>query len=108
MRSGVVTGAGGGIGLAVVRDLARDHHVIMTARDPSGASVTPGAQVEKLDVSDPDSIAAFAARIDGPLDVLVNNAGVYRGSARDIWAGNLPGPPQMARAAAGRVGRGPC
>src|SRR5258708_3521835 len=102
MPTAVVTGAGRGIGLAVVRDL----HVIMTARDPSGASVTPGAQVEKLDVSDPDSIAAFAARIDGPLDVLVNNAGVYRGSARDIWAVNVRGPLLLTRALAGKLAKG--
>ena len=106
MPTAVVTGAGRGIGLAVARDLARDHHVIMTVRDPAAASVIPGAHVEKLDVSDPDSIAAFAARIAGPLDVLVNNAGVYRGPARDIWAVNVRGPLLLTRALAGKLAKG--
>src|SRR6266851_2703407 len=106
MPTAVVTGAGRGIGLAVARDLARDHHVIMTVRDPAAASVIPGAHVEKLDVSDPDSIAAFAARIAGPLDVLVNNAGVYREPARDIWAVNVRGPLLLTRALAGKLAKG--
>jgi NAD(P)-dependent dehydrogenase (short-subunit alcohol dehydrogenase family) len=106
MPTAVVTGAGRGIGLAVARDLAKDHHVITTVRDPAGASLIPGAQVEKLDVSDADSIAAFAARIDRPLDVLVNNAGVYKGSARDIWAVNVRGPLLLTRALAGKLAKG--
>lgn len=106
MPTAVVTGAGRGIGLAVAEDLARDHHVIMTVRTSAGGSVIPGARVEKLDVSDPDSIAAFAARMAGPLDVLVNNAGVYRGSARDIWAVNVRGPLLLTRALAGKLAKG--
>lgn len=106
MPTAVVTGAGRGIGLAVAEDLARDHHVIMTVRTSAGGSAIPGARVEKLDVSDPDSIAAFAARMAGPLDVLVNNAGVYRGSARDIWAVNVRGPLLLTRALAGKLAKG--
>ncbi len=105
MPIAVVTGAGRGIGFAVARDLARDHHVIMTVRSSAGAAAIPGAQVEKLDVSDPDSIAAFAARITGPIAVLVNNAGVYRGSPRDIWAVNVRGPLLLTRALAGKLAK---
>src|SRR5215469_13772684 len=106
MRIAVVTGANRGIGLAVARDLAKDHRVIMAVRQSTGAPVIPGAQLEKLDVSDPASITAFATRLTGPLDVLVNNAGVYRGSAREIWAVNVRGPLLLTRELALKLAKG--
>src|SRR5947207_14683239 len=89
MPTALVTGASRGIGLAVARDLARDHEVILAVRDPGRAPGVEGGRVEKLDVSDPASIAACAARVQGPIDVLVNNAGVYTGPAREVWAVNV-------------------
>ncbi len=90
-RGGValVTGANRGIGREVARQLAeRGYEVLLSARDgrqaaasaselsaSTGGSLTPLT----LDVSDPASIAAAAARIaedPGRLDVLVNNAGI--------------------------------
>jgi NAD(P)-dependent dehydrogenase (short-subunit alcohol dehydrogenase family) len=104
MPTALVTGASRGIGLAVARDLAKDHDVILAVRDP-GRAPTHG-RAEKLDVSDPDSIASFAERVKGPLDVLVNNAGVYTGSPRDIWAVNVRGPLLLTRALAGKLAKG--
>jgi len=104
MPTALVTGASRGIGLAVARDLAKDHDVILAVRDPGTAPA--GSRVERLDVSDPDSIAACAAHVAGPLDVLVNNAGVYTGPAREIWAVNVRGPLLLTRALAGKLAKG--
>ena len=88
VRVAAVTGANRGIGLEVVRQLARDgYHAILGSRDAGkGAAAAEqlrgeGLEVEprQLDVSDPDSVAAFGAALErdhGRLDVLVNNAAV--------------------------------
>lgn len=105
MPTAIVTGASRGIGLAVARDLAKDHQVIAAVRDPAKVR-PPGARVEKLDVSDPTSIDAFAKRVEGPIHVLVNNAGIYRGSNREIWAVNVCGPLLLTRALAPKLAEG--
>ena len=81
----LVTGANRGLGLEFVRQYAADGwDVIATVRDTGAASgdlraAAPAAQIERLDVSDPAAIEAFARRIgDAPLDRLVANAGVSR------------------------------
>jgi NAD(P)-dependent dehydrogenase (short-subunit alcohol dehydrogenase family) len=106
MPVALVTGASRGIGLAVARDLARDHEVILAVRDPGRAPGVEGGRVEKLDVSDPASIAACAARVQGPIDVLVNNAGVYTGPAREVWAVNVRGPLLLTRALLPKLAKG--
>jgi len=106
MPTALVTGANRGIGLAVAKDLANDHELILAMRDPSKAPAISRARVEKLDVSDPKSIAALAARVQGPLDVLVNNAGVYTGSSREIWDVNVRGPLLLTQALAPKLAKG--
>jgi len=101
-----VTGANRGIGLAVARDLAMDHDLILAVRRPAQATAVPRGAVEKLDVSDETSIAACAARVRGPIDVLVNNAGVYTGSPLEIWAVNVRGPLLLTRALAPKLAKG--
>jgi NAD(P)-dependent dehydrogenase (short-subunit alcohol dehydrogenase family) len=52
-------------------------------------------------MGDPESIDGLAKRLRGrnqPLDALVNNAGIYRGPARQIWAVNVLGPLLLTRA----------
>jgi NAD(P)-dependent dehydrogenase (short-subunit alcohol dehydrogenase family) len=92
-RVALVTGANRGIGLEVVRQLAkRGYTVILGSRDSQkgkraaarlaeeGLSVLP----RQLDVSDGESVEDLAARIvedPGHLDVLVNNAAIHY----DTW-----------------------
>ena len=80
----IVTGGYSGIGLQTTRTLlSAGAKVVVPARDLSKATSTlaamPGAIVERLDLMDPVSINAFAARFVGSgqaLHILVNNAGI--------------------------------
>ena len=75
----LITGANRGIGLELARQYAAaDHDVIRCARgaDPEGL----GALGERLtcDVGDDASVAQLAHSLAGrPIDILINNAGVY-------------------------------
>ncbi|SMD25884.1 2,3-dihydro-2,3-dihydroxybenzoate dehydrogenase [Kibdelosporangium aridum] len=126
----VVTGAAGGIGLAVVRILAGNENAV-AAVDRDGPALTEA--VEKLaadglavtgftaDVSDSDQADSVIAAVEermGPVESLVNSAGVLRtGELRtctdEDWAAtfavNSNGVFHMSRAAVNRMvprGRG--
>jgi NAD(P)-dependent dehydrogenase (short-subunit alcohol dehydrogenase family) len=72
----VVTGGGKGIGKAVVaRFAAAGDRVIAVGRNREALERTDAAAVEVCDVTDEERVAALFARV-GPVDVLVNNAGV--------------------------------
>jgi NAD(P)-dependent dehydrogenase (short-subunit alcohol dehydrogenase family) len=78
----VVTGASSGIGLIAAHEMAKaGAHVVLAVRDTSKGAIArkgmPGdVEVRQLDVSDLSSVRDFAEDWTGPLDVLVNNAGV--------------------------------
>jgi NAD(P)-dependent dehydrogenase (short-subunit alcohol dehydrogenase family) len=78
----VVTGANSGIGAVTARELARaGARVVLAVRDPArgaaAAATMPGdTEVRRLDLADLSSVRAFADAWEGPIDVLVNNAGV--------------------------------
>jgi len=86
----VVTGANGGLGLEVARELARKGgHVVMAARDQAKAEAAvasirdqvPDASLElqPLDLASQASVREAAKRIlagHGRIDILVNNAGL--------------------------------
>jgi NAD(P)-dependent dehydrogenase (short-subunit alcohol dehydrogenase family) len=79
----LVTGANKGIGYRIVEQLAaRGMTVLLGGRDQKrreAAAAELGVEPVALDVTDPPTIAAAAARLEasfGRLDVLVNNAGI--------------------------------
>jgi NAD(P)-dependent dehydrogenase (short-subunit alcohol dehydrogenase family) len=93
----VVTGANRGIGFEFAKQYAgRGWNVIATTRrpdpaDPLGqlAASNPRVKVEQVDVADVASVDAFAARLKGvPVDVLVNNAGIF-GETKDVMGGRF-------------------
>jgi len=96
----LITGASRGIGREVARTLAAEGwHVISAVRDPKMAP--PGTQAETVDMGDRTSIDALGGRLrerNERLDVLINNAAIYRGASRDIWNVNLLGPLFLTRA----------
>lgn len=76
----IVTGASSGIGVETARALAgAGADVVLAIRKPEAGTQLAaeiGGRVEQLDLADLRSVDAFIARWDGPLHVLVNNAGV--------------------------------
>lgn len=72
----LVTGANRGIGLEFAAQYSKDRwEVIATARHSSPELDALGVRVEALDLSDPDAVDAFPAKIDQSLDVFIANAG---------------------------------
>ncbi|WP_019932596.1 SDR family oxidoreductase [Nocardia sp. BMG111209] len=112
----LVTGGNRGIGLEVCAQLVRHGHtVLLTARSTEAATAAAeqvGAVPLRLDVTDPDGIAAAAATVadtHGRLDVLINNAAIdydtwQRAATADLAVvreaaeTNLYGPWRMVQA----------
>jgi NAD(P)-dependent dehydrogenase (short-subunit alcohol dehydrogenase family) len=86
-RRAIVTGAASGIGIETVRTLARRGADVTiaarrvgAAREVAAAITTdtgnPNVHVGALELTDRASVASFADAWNGPLDLLINNAGV--------------------------------
>jgi NAD(P)-dependent dehydrogenase (short-subunit alcohol dehydrogenase family) len=85
-RRAIVTGGSSGIGVETARVLARaGAEVTLAVRDTAAGDRTaaqiavpagPAVRVGRLDLADPASVAEFTADWSGPLDLLINNAGV--------------------------------
>jgi NAD(P)-dependent dehydrogenase (short-subunit alcohol dehydrogenase family) len=92
-QAAIVTGAGRGIGRATALELARlGADIVVVDLDPVGADRTAAevkgvgrrASVVATDVTSRAALAAMAERARaefGRIDVLVNNAGIYRAAA---------------------------
>jgi len=125
MATALITGANRGLGLEFTRQyLAESWHVIATCRNPDDARSLRALQdshsrlqTVAIDVGRQDSIERAAAELGGqPVDVLVNNAGLFGPSEsrdsdwrqsfghidRDIWLDilnvNTIAPVKMAEA----------
>jgi NAD(P)-dependent dehydrogenase (short-subunit alcohol dehydrogenase family) len=78
----VVTGANSGIGLVAARDMAgHGARVVLAVRDAGKGetarkTIDGEAEVRQLDLADLASVRAFAEAWNGPVDILINNAGV--------------------------------
>jgi NAD(P)-dependent dehydrogenase (short-subunit alcohol dehydrogenase family) len=93
MPNVLITGANRGLGLEFARQYsAEGWTVIVTARDPGGASELRGlgVRVEPLDMTDLAAVRAFAGQLDGvTLDLLIANAGISGpGGGADTVDGN--------------------
>ncbi len=83
MPTYLVTGANRGIGYEYCKQLqARGDEVIAVCRQSSDELEALGVRIESgIDVSEDDAIATLTKSLsDQPIDVLINNAGIYRQS----------------------------
>jgi len=109
MQTILITGCSSGFGLETARYfLERDWNVIATMRtvDATLLPAAPNLRLLALDVTDADSIARAIAAA-GPIDVLVNNAGIgmlgsvegtSMATARDVFETNTLGTIAMTQA----------
>lgn len=86
MATVLITGTNRGLGLGWTRAfLERGDRVIATCRHPERAEALQELakrfpeqlRIERLDVSDFDQIGRLAGAVSEPIDILINNAGVY-------------------------------
>ena len=94
-RRAIVTGASSGIGIETARALAAaGADVTLAVRDTTAGERTAAdirastsneaVRVGRLDLADLDSVRAFVATWDGPLHLLINNAGVMALPSRQL------------------------
>src|SRR5689334_5370812 len=122
MPTTLISGANRGIGLEFARQYAADGwHVIAACREPSKATALrrlgDAVSVHAMDVTDHASVEALAKELRRePIDLLINNAGIYGKSGQrfghidyDDWARvlrvNTLGPLKVSECFADRVAK---
>jgi len=126
MPSALITGANRGLGLEFAQQyLADGWQVYAACRDPASASelrrlaenIEGKLQILAMDVTDPVSVHAAAAELDGrAIDLLLNNAGIIgpRGQTignidykawAEVFAVNTMGPMRVSEAFVEHVAR---
>lgn len=109
MATIVITGANRGLGLEMAKQYAaQGWNVIGTAREPENAEelgAIDNVTVMQLDAADDASVEAFAEQLgDQPVDLFINNAGIYGPSEFDrkgwleLFNVNVVGPVSLATA----------
>ncbi len=114
----LITGANRGLGLEFARQYAAEGWQVEAAcRRPAAAAalvaLTGDLRRHALEVNDDASVAALAAALQGPLDLLINNAGVFDGAEAfgqldrtafaEVLATNAIAPLAMAEAFASHL-----
>lgn len=106
----VVTGATGGMGQAIVRDLSADHHVVAVGRNAdllASLAVLPNVSIMALELTDFDAVERAVSALPR-IDVLVHTAAVSRRKAvgdagprdwEEQFAINVVAPAVLTRAA---------
>src|SRR5262245_47476920 len=101
----LITGAARGIGMATAQILAKRGHSVV-ATDVSAPSGLEGIQAHALDVTSDESVAQCLKEV-GPLDAVVNNAGIFGGGPlegfpldrfRQMFETNTLGPLRVIQA----------
>ncbi|MEJ5258316.1 MAG: SDR family oxidoreductase [Fervidobacterium sp.] len=72
----VITGANRGIGLAITKQLLEEGEKVTAGIRTSMPIEHVNLTVLRVDTSNPVSISEFAEKINDPIDVLINNAGI--------------------------------
>src|SRR5262249_21769412 len=100
MKRALVTGGSGAIGAAICRKLAAEGLFVyvhankaLAQAEAVAAEIGGSAAAISFDVTDPDAVSAALTRIlaDGPIQVLINNAGIHDdavmpGMRREQWS----------------------
>ncbi len=84
----LVTGGARGIGRAIVQDLSHDHRVALTWNTTAPEGLPARAHGIRADLTAPEAPQAVIAEVIaafGQLDVIINNAGLVRGSPRESF-----------------------